>query len=140
MKLISIFFLFQLAQSRSQISLNELLDQISHEELLNIRENYCQSVKSRSKNADLCQTAEDDLPDWITPGILLYLLSIVREANELCEIYYEEFHGIKDFSLVNNTYIAAGGQGMVFKCECFQEGIQPSITAQKGKNWLNQCS
>ena len=133
MKLISIFFLFQLAQSRSQISLDELLDQISHEELLNIRENYCQSVKSRTKNADLCQKAEDNLPDWITPGILLYLLAIVREANELCEIYYEEFHGIKDFSLVNNTYIAAGGQGMVFKCECFQEGIQPSITAQKGK-------
>ena len=72
-------------------------------------------------------------------------LKLKKESNELCEIYYEEFHGIKDFSLVNNTYIAAGGQGMVFKCECFQEGIEPSITAQKGKNWshilwcLNRC-
>ena len=55
-----------------------------------------------------------------------------KESNELCEIFYEEFHGIQDFSLVNNTYIAAGGQGMVFKCECFQEGIHPNITAQKG--------
>ena len=134
MKLISIIFLIQLAHCRVQMSLDELLNQISHEELLKIRENYCQSVKSSGKNANLCQTAKDDLPDWITPGLLLFFLSIVRESNELCEIYYEEFHGIKDFSLVNNTYIAAGGQGMVFKCECFQEGIYPSITAQKGKN------
>ena len=139
MKLISIIFLIQLAQCRLQMSLDELLQQISHEELLKIRENYCQSVKSSGKNANLCQTAKDDLPDWITPGLLLFFLSIVRESNELCEIYYEEFHGIKDFSLVNNTYIAAGGQGMVFKCECFQEGIHPSITAQKGKNSLNRC-
>jgi len=49
----------------------------------------------------------------------------------LCEIYYEEFHGITDFSLVNNSYIAAGGQGMVFKCECAKEGIEPAVTAQK---------
>ena len=61
-------------------------------------------------------------------------LKMRKESNELCEIYYEEFHGIKDFSLVNNTYIAAGGQGMVFKCECFQEGIYPNVTAQKGTN------
>ena len=134
MKLISIIFLIQLAQCRLQMSLDELLDQISHEELLKIRENYCESVKSSDGNEDLCQTADNDLPDGITPGLLLFFLAIVRESNELCEIYYEEFHGIKDFSLVNNTYIAAGGQGMVFKCECFQEGIHPSITAQKGKN------
>ena len=61
-------------------------------------------------------------------------LKTSKESNELCEIYYEEFHGIKDFSLVNNTYIAAGGQGMVFKCECFQEGIHPNVTAQNGTN------
>ena len=134
MKVISIVLLIQLANCRVQMSLDELLDQISHEELLKVRENYCQSVKSSGGNEDLCQTADNDLPDWITPGILLVLLSIVRESNELCEIYYEEFHGIKDFSLVKNTFIAAGGQGMVFKCECFQEGIHPSVTAQKGKN------
>ena len=61
-------------------------------------------------------------------------LKIKKESDELCETYYEEFHGITDFSLVNNSFIAIGGQGMVFKCECFQEGIEPALTAQKGTN------
>ena len=85
MKLILIF-LIQLTQSKTPISLDELTSQISHEEILKIRENYCQSVKSTGKNVDFCQTANDDLPDWITPGVLLFLLSIVRESfqNGLC--------------------------------------------------------
>ena len=32
-----------------------------------------------------------------------------------------KFHGVFDTSMIKNTFIAAGGQGQVFKCECSQE-------------------
>ena len=138
MKLISTIFLFQLVYSRMKMNLDDLTNRIPVEELQSIREKYCQSIESPGKNSDFCSPSNADLPeipDWLPPGFLLLILSIVRESDELCDIYYEEFHGITDLSLVNNSYIAAGGQGMVFKCECAKEGIEPAVTAQKGKSW-----
>ena len=119
------------------MNLDDLTDRIPIEELQSIREKYCLSIDSPGKNSEFCSPVKTDLPeipDWLPPGFLLLILSIVRESDELCDIYYEEFHGITDFSLVNNSYIAAGGQGMVFKCECAKEGIEPAVTAQKGKS------
>ena len=120
------------------MNLDDLTNRIPVDELQSIREKYCQSIESSGKNSEFCSPVKaelPDIPDWLPPGFLLLILSIVRESDELCDIYYEEFHGITDLSLVNNTYIAAGGQGMVFKCECGKEGIEPAVTAQKGKSW-----
>ena len=43
-----------------------------------------------------------------------------NQALELCHQYYQDFHGVFDTSMIKNTFIAAGGQGQVFKCECSQ--------------------
>ena len=46
--------------------------------------------------------------------------SMENQALELCQQYYQDFHGVFDTSVIKNTLIAAGGQGQVFKCECSQ--------------------
>ena len=86
MKTIPIFFLIELAQSMMQVNLDELSTQISHVELLNIREKYCRSMKSFGENSEFCQTAKDESTDWIPPGFLLFILSIIWECfqNHLC--------------------------------------------------------
>ena len=43
------------------------------------------------------------------------------QALGLCQQYYQDFHGVFDISMIKNTFVAAGGQGQVFKCECTQE-------------------
>ena len=82
MKLISVIFLFQFAQSRvKNLTLDELTDRISTDELLIIREKYCQSIET-GKNSEFCIPVNDDLPekpDWMPPGFLLFILSLVRE-------------------------------------------------------------
>lgn len=82
MKLISAIFLFQLAQSRvKNLNLDELTDRISTDELLVIREKYCNSIEN-AINSEFCLPANDDLPekpDWMPPGFLLFILSLVRE-------------------------------------------------------------
>ena len=47
--------------------------------------------------------------------------SMENQALELCQQYYQDFHGVFDISMIKNTFIAAGGQGQVFRCECNQE-------------------
>ena len=42
------------------------------------------------------------------------------QALELCQQYYQDFHGVGDIAMIKNTFVAAGGQGQVFKCECTQ--------------------
>ena len=79
MTLISIFLLIQLAECRLQTDSDELIKQIPHEEMINIREKYCRSVKFGEKS-DLCLPAEDDLADGIPPGFLLLILSIIKEC------------------------------------------------------------
>ena len=44
-----------------------------------------------------------------------------NQALELCQQYHQDFHGVFDTSMIKNTFIAAGGQGQVFKSECSQE-------------------
>ena len=44
-----------------------------------------------------------------------------NQVLELCKQYYQDFHSVFDTSVIKNTFIAAGGQGQVFKCECSQE-------------------
>ena len=82
MKLISAIFIFQLAQSRvKNQNLDELTDRISTDELLKIREKYCQSIGT-GKHSEFCLPGNDDFPsesDWMPPGFLLFILSLVRE-------------------------------------------------------------
>ena len=78
MTLIPIFLVIQLAKCRLQADLDELIKQIPHEEMFEIRENYCRSVKFGEKS-DFCQTTKDDLADGIPPGFLLLILSIIKE-------------------------------------------------------------
>ena len=88
MKLISVIFLFQLAQSRMAMNLDELTNHFSHQELLDIREKYCQSIKLSGKNSEFCSPLNDDLPerpDWMPPGWILLVLSIVRECFQTCD-------------------------------------------------------
>ena len=79
MKTIPIFLLIELAQSMMQVNLDELSRQVSHVELLNIREKYCRSMKSFGENSEFCQTAKNESTDWIPPGFLLLILSIIWE-------------------------------------------------------------
>ena len=88
MKLISVIFLFQLAQSRMAMNLDELTNHFSYEELLDIRDKYCQSIKSSGRNSEFCSPLNDDLPerpDWMPPGWILLVLSIVRECFQTCD-------------------------------------------------------
>ena len=75
MKTIPIVFLIQFCRVKTLNELDELINQIHHEELLNIRESYCWSVKS-NEDSDFCQTEKDGFP----PGFLLLILSIIREC------------------------------------------------------------
>ena len=47
--------------------------------------------------------------------------SIEDHALSLCQQYYQDFHGVFDATAIENSFLAAGGQGQVFKCACSQE-------------------
>ena len=47
--------------------------------------------------------------------------SMEDQALGLCQQYYQDFHGVFDTTTIENSFLAAGGQGQVFKCECSQE-------------------
>lgn len=134
-----LFFIFQLIHcdylTVDQLT-SELPDGITNVDLKRIKNVYCQS--DNRKLLEFCQKDDPDipeLPDYYPPEFILLVLRVVNQSNELCDRYYQEFHNVTDLSLISNTYIAAGGQGMVFKCECSQENIDPAITAQKVYYW-----
>lgn len=47
--------------------------------------------------------------------------SMEDQALGLCRQYYQDFHGVFDTTTIENSFLAAAGQGQVFKCECTQE-------------------
>ena len=63
------------------------------------------------KPPDFCQnkrSSQNALPENIE-----HILNLVQQAAELCNQFFNDFHDIEDTSLVSNSYIAAGQQGMV---------------------------
>ena len=135
---IVLLFIFQLIDCRRDqvdASTAQLPDDISNADLQRIKNVYCQSASR--KFFEFCRNDPDipDLPDFYPPEFIIFVIKVVRQSNELCDRYYQEFHNVSDLSLVSNSYVAAGGQGMVFKCECSQDNIDPAVTAQKVYYW-----
>ena len=67
-----------------------------------------------------------ELREDFPPGLISFLFEIYQESNLLCDTFFDGNNAAE------NSFIAAGGQGMVCKCECVDCGIEPSLTAQKG--------
>ena len=136
---IILFLIFQLIDcQRDQVDAltAQLPDDITNADLQRIKNVYCQSASRKS--FEFCKRADPDVPDlpgFYPPEFIIFVIKVVRQSNELCDRYYQEFHNVTDLSLVSNSYVAAGGQGMVFKCECSQDNIDPAVTAQKVYYW-----
>ena len=90
-------FLIVLLTSGLVLALPTLKDEISRE----IREQYCGEIKQYS---DFCER-DDEIPDFIWE---MHFTSV-----QLCKEYYKNFHGVENPLLTDNTYLAAGGAGMV---------------------------
>jgi len=78
------------------------------------------------KSVEYCNEDLPELLEDFPPGLVRFLLEIYQESNILCDT----FHGGNNNA--ENSFIAAGGQGMVCRCECVDCGVEPSLTAQKG--------
>ena len=80
---------------------------ISLHDLRQINGYLCNGIKQPY----LCQTkgsSQKALPENIE-----HVLNLVQQATELCNQFYYDFHEIEDTTLISNSYIAAGQQGMV---------------------------
>ena len=80
---------------------------ISLHDLHQINGYLCNGLKQQ----DFCQNKrsfQNALPENIE-----HILNLVQQAAELCKQFYNDFHDIEDTTLVSNSYIAAGQQGMV---------------------------
>ena len=78
------------------------------------------------KSAEFCNEDLPELLEDFPPGLVRFLFEIYQESNILCDTFYGGNNNAE------NSFIAAGGQGMVCKCECADCGVEPSLTAQKG--------
>ena len=77
-------------------------------------------------SVEFCNVESPELWEDFPPGLISFLFEIYKESNSLCDTFFG------GNSAAENSFIAAGGQGMVCKCECADCGIEPFITAQKG--------
>ena len=75
---------------------------LTDDQIKDIRDNFCAQLLNR--NSEFC-TKEDEIPDWIW--------NMHKDSVRLCKQYYEDFHGIEQFSKTTVRYLAAGAQGMV---------------------------
>ena len=76
--------------------------ELTSEQIADIRDNVCDELLNR--NSEFC-TKDDEIPDWIW--------DMHKDSVRLCKQYYEDFHGIEQFSKTTVRYLAAGAQGMV---------------------------
>ena len=76
--------------------------QLTSEQITDIRDNFCDELLNRK--SEFC-TKDDEIPDWIW--------DMHKDSVRLCKQYYEDFHGIEQFSKTTVRYLAAGAQGMV---------------------------
>ena len=86
-------------------------------------------TRKQVQSIEFCKLHHTEFPELLEdfpPGLMRFLFDIYQESNALCHTFYGENN------LANNSFIAAGGQGMVCKCECGDCGVEPSVTAQKG--------
>ena len=109
---IILLFIFQLIDCRrDQVDAltTQLPDDITNADLQRIKNVYCQSASR--KLFEFCKKDPDipDLPDYYPPEFIIFVIKVVRQSNELCDRYYQEFHNVTDLSLVSNSYVAAGG-------------------------------
>ena len=82
-----------------------------------------------SQKVESVEFCSEDLPKLLEdfpPGLVRFLFEIYQESNVLCDTFF------RGNNATENSFIAAGGQGMVCKCECADCGVEPSLTAQKG--------
>ena len=78
------------------------------------------------QSVEFCNEELQELREDYPPGLISFLFEIYQESNLLCDTFFG------GNTAAENSFIAAGGQGMVCKCECADCGIEPSLTAQKG--------
>ena len=86
-------------------------------------------TRKQVQSIEFCKLHHTEFPELLEdfpPGLMRFLFDIYQESNALCHTFYGENN------LAKNSFIAAGGQGMVCKCECGDCGVEPSVTAQKG--------
>ena len=84
MKLVSILFLVQFniiecKQNNVSSLLNQLDEQISVDQLFEIKEKYCEIITN--KKSEYCIKDDSnfpDIPDYLPPGFILLALSIVK--------------------------------------------------------------
>ena len=84
------------------LNARNLGEELTNEQIANIRDNVCGELLNR--NSEFC-TKDDEIPDWIW--------DMHKDSVRLCKQYYEDFHGIEQFSKTTVRYLAAGAQGMV---------------------------
>lgn len=84
------------------LNARNLGEELTNEQIADIRDNVCGELLNL--NSEFC-TKDDAIPDWIW--------DIHKDSVRLCKQYYEDFHGIEQFSKTTVRYLAAGAQGMV---------------------------